>query len=45
MDQLSPGEALARLKQLIRTGKYGQNYSFKPTEKNNQLLEQFHFDN
>ena len=44
MDQLSPGDALSRLKQLITNGRYGQNYTYMPSEKNNLLLETYHID-
>ncbi len=44
MEQLSPGEALSRLKQLIKTGRLGVNYTFVPTEKNKLLQELFFID-
>lgn len=44
MDPLSPSEALSRLKELVRHGKLGKNYTFKPTEKNKLLLETYYLD-
>lgn len=44
MDNISPGEALSRLKQLIKGGKHGINYTFVPTDKNRLLLETYYVD-
>ena len=44
MDQLSPGEALSRLKQLLGSGMVGKNYTFVPTEKNKLLLDAYFID-
>jgi hypothetical protein len=44
MEHLSPGDALSRLKQLIKNGKYGINYTFVPTDKNKLLVETYYFD-
>ena len=44
MEQLSPGEALSRLKQLISSGMSGRNYTFVPTEKNRLLLDTYYID-
>ena len=44
MDILSPSEALSRLKQLIKSGKYGINYTFVPTDKNKLLIDTYYVD-
>lgn len=44
MDHLSPAEALARLKQLIKTSPNGINITFERTEKNKLLLETYLID-
>ncbi len=44
MEILSPGEALSRLKQLIKNGKHGVNYTFVPTDKNRLLVETYYLD-
>ncbi len=44
MEHLTPGQALARMKELIRTGKPGKNYTFVPSDKNRELVEKFFLD-
>ena len=41
MSDLSPEEIINRLRQTIRNGKLGKDYTIKPREKNNLLREQY----